>query len=245
MGLHMRTIWAKRRWKLREVMMATPGQLVKCIAEALSIPEPTVIQYDRLLAENGLRSKGGRGTSAAKVTPVDAANLLIAILGSPIAGASIKPAIEICKTYGRLPLKVGSQSIDTFKKLGFATVAKLPPAHALRDGIAAIIRAASVGESLIIPVPEEAPLTGPANDWHVSITLNGPTPWAEIVADASLGEAMSTEWGRLVYHNLKREPGDYFKRRYEDLHQSRHITFRSIRRIGALLDVRELNRAGA
>src|SRR5439155_17694246 len=87
-GLRTNAIWAKRRWKLREVLMATPGQLVKCIAEALGIPEPTVVQYDRLLAENGLRSKGGRGTSAAKVTAVDAANLLIAIMGSPVAGAS-------------------------------------------------------------------------------------------------------------------------------------------------------------
>src|SRR4051812_9790994 len=84
------------------VSMATPGQLVKCIAEALGIPAPTVVQYDRLLAENGLRSKGGRGNSAANVTPIDAANLLIAIMGSPVAGASIKPAIEVCKTYGKL-----------------------------------------------------------------------------------------------------------------------------------------------
>ena len=41
-GLRTNAIWAKRRWKLREVLMATPGQLVKCIAEALGIPEPTV-----------------------------------------------------------------------------------------------------------------------------------------------------------------------------------------------------------
>src|SRR5258705_2750991 len=102
-GLPTISIWAKRRWKLREVLMATPGQLVKCIAEALSIPEPSVVQYDRLLAENGLRSKGGRGTSAAKVTAGDAANLLIAIMGSPVIGASIKPAIEGCKIYGCLP----------------------------------------------------------------------------------------------------------------------------------------------
>src|SRR5258705_11448956 len=88
-GLPTIAIWAKRRWKLREVLMATPGQLVKCIAEALGIPEPTVVQYDRLLSENGMRSKGGRGTSAAKVTAVDAANLLIAIMESPVAGSPL------------------------------------------------------------------------------------------------------------------------------------------------------------
>ena len=58
-GLRIIAIWSKRKWPRRGIFMATPGQLVKCIAEALSIPEASVVQYDRLLAENGLRSKGG------------------------------------------------------------------------------------------------------------------------------------------------------------------------------------------
>jgi hypothetical protein len=225
-------------------MMATPGQLVKCIAEALSIPEPTVVQYDRLLAENGMRSKGGRGTSAAKVTPVDAANLLIAILGSPVAGASIKPAIEVCKTYGRLPVKLGgnSQTLKMSRKLGFSTVAKLSPSHTLRDGLAALIEGACVGESLIISAEDEegGPLTGPDNDWFVGITLDGPTPWAQIIIDASLGEGRPAETARFVYHSVKRDRdgGFWAPRGSGDLHQSRYITFRTIRRIGALLVAR-------
>ena len=166
-GLRMIAIWAKRRWKLQESLMATPGQLVKCIAEALNIPEPSVVQYDRLLAESGLRSKGGRGTSAAKVTAVDAANLLIAIMGSPVIGASIKPAIEVCRTYGRLPLKVGgnSENLKTFRTLGLTTISKLPTSHTLRDGIAALIEGASVGESLIIDFEDgEEPASGPETD---------------------------------------------------------------------------------
>ena len=59
--------------------MATPGQLVQVMADILGIPKATVTQYDRVLAEKGLRSKGGRGTSAARVTSRDAANLLIAL----------------------------------------------------------------------------------------------------------------------------------------------------------------------
>jgi hypothetical protein len=225
--------------------MATPGQLVECIAKALNLPLPTVVQYDRLLAENGLRSKGGRGTSAAKVTAKDAANLLLAILGSPVAGASIKPAIEVCKTYGRLPIKLGgtSQTMKTFRRLGFPTVAKLPPLHTLRDGIAAVIEGASVGESLIIPAePEEGeplgePLIGPENDWFVSITLDGPTPWAHIIADASLGAVRTTEMARFVYHSMKRDRdgGFWAPPGSGDLHQSRNITFKTIRRIGELL----------
>jgi hypothetical protein len=222
--------------------MATPGQLVECIATALNLPHPTVVQYDRLLAENGLRTKGGRGTSAAKVTARDAANLLLAILGSPVAGASIKPAIEVCKTYGRLPIKLGgsTQTMKTFRRLGFATVAKLPTSHTLRDGVAAVIEGACAGESLIIPTEpdvEGEPLSGPENDWFVSITLDGPTPWAQIIADASLGDVRKTEMARFVYHNIKRDRdgGFWAPPGSGDLHQSRNITFKTIRRIGELL----------
>jgi hypothetical protein len=225
--------------------MATPGQLVKCVAEALSIPVPTVVQYDRLLAENGLRSKGGRGTSAAKVTAVDAANLLIAIMGSPIVGASIKPAIEVCKTYGRLPVKVGvekaSEYPKIFRSLGLTTLSKLPTSHTLRDGVAALIEGASVGESLIIDYEDGGePGSSPETDWFVGLRIDGPTPWADIIADASLGDGTTEgttryQVGRFVYHNIKRTPGGTFKARREDIHQSRRITYKTIRRIGALL----------
>ena len=68
--------------------MATPGQMVQTMADVLGMPAATVSQYDRQLAEAGLRTTGGRGPSAAKVGATDAANLLIAILGSPVSGAS-------------------------------------------------------------------------------------------------------------------------------------------------------------
>ena len=67
--------------------MATPGQLVRTMATVLGVPEPTLTQYDRHLAEAGLRQIRGRGTSAAEVSAEDAANLLVAILGSPAVGA--------------------------------------------------------------------------------------------------------------------------------------------------------------
>lgn len=82
--------------------MATPGELVEVMADTLGINPATVTLYDRVLSENGLRSKAGRGTSAAKVSAKDAVNLLIAIL-APVAGASIKEAARACKLYGALP----------------------------------------------------------------------------------------------------------------------------------------------
>jgi hypothetical protein len=62
--------------------MATPGQLV-----------------DRVLAESGLRTTGGRGLSAAQVTAADAANLLLAICGA--GHSSDAMAIWIAQFVGR------------------------------------------------------------------------------------------------------------------------------------------------
>jgi hypothetical protein len=220
--------------------MATPGQLVKCIADALGIPEPTVVLYDRLLAENGLRSKGGRGTSAAKVTPTDAANLIIAILGSPLSGASIKSAIETCEAYGRLPMRLGGapENLRKLAALGFPTLAKLPHSHTLREALSALIEAAVEGEALIIPNDEDEddPLIGPLNDPFVAVTLQGPEKWAEIIADASLGEGNPDETARFVYHRQKKTSG---KRRKptcrDDMTQTRRISFKTIRRVAELL----------
>jgi hypothetical protein len=218
--------------------VATPGELVKCIAEALNIPEPTVIQYDRLLAESGFRTKGGRGLSAAKVTAEDAANLLIAILGAPVAGASIKPAIETCQTYGELRLRLVQNDINDFRKIGLPTLAKLSKSHTLRDGIVASIEALRAGESLTFPAdPEEGfnePLTGPETDWHSEITLQGPTPWAGI--NFGRFEIDESYLVHLVYHRGKRDRrGHWVHHDSGDLHQSRTITFKTIRRIAELL----------
>jgi hypothetical protein len=60
----------------------TPGQLVKAMSIALDTPLETVTQHDRNLAVAGLRTTGARGRNAPHVTTLDAARLLVAILGS-------------------------------------------------------------------------------------------------------------------------------------------------------------------
>jgi hypothetical protein len=62
--------------------LLTPGQLVNAVAISLNVPAETVVQHDRNLVVAGLRTKGGRGQSAPKVTPLDAARLVTAVLGS-------------------------------------------------------------------------------------------------------------------------------------------------------------------
>lgn len=58
----------------------TPGELVRLVASALDVPETVVGQHDRRLAEEGFRTKGGRGASAPQVIIDDAAKLIIATL---------------------------------------------------------------------------------------------------------------------------------------------------------------------
>ncbi len=66
----------------------TPGELVEVTADALRLPKVTVGAYYRLLREAGLITKGGRGRSAAELTPSDVATLLIAIMASETAVGS-------------------------------------------------------------------------------------------------------------------------------------------------------------
>lgn len=221
--------------------MASPGELVKCVAEVLHLPEQTVTLYDRQLAENGLRSRGGRGKSAAKVTATDAANLLIAILGSPVSGAAISSAALTCDTYGNLPLKLGGdlENRNIFAELGFPTLAKMGRIANLRSAVTALIEGAIKGEQLKIPNDEEpnAPIEGPDTYWHTQITLDGPTPWAQITADGSIGQPDAGHFARLVFHDGKRTAtGTWRKSPYRgDLHQSRYVSFRTIAPLASLL----------
>jgi hypothetical protein len=204
--------------------MATPGQLVQAIAEALGVPVETVTNYDRVLSENGMRSKSGRGRGAARVTPTDAANLLIAILGSPIAGASVKESANTCRTYGSLPVLghvCGTLSFAS-ARVGLRMLDELPKKHTLRDGISALIQSAASGEHYRVPAKHF--------DIGCTTTLVGPQPWAEIYAAGDIEGAKSAKFARRVYTwGEKPLPIE------SDLRQERRITYRTIRRIGLLL----------
>jgi len=210
--------------------MATPGQLVEAMAVSLGISVATVIQYDRQLAESGLRSKGGRGTSAAAVTAQDAANLLIAIAASPLAGPTVKEAVRTCDAYGSLKVLPRASWMHRFPKFGLPTLAGLPAGHSLREGLSALIDAVGKGEIFQIP-DREGPITA---DFCFGVRFEGPEPWAEILADGSMGEGKPA---RLVYTSARVAKG-FRKRRTArggDLHQSRSISFATIRALGSLI----------
>jgi hypothetical protein len=75
--------------------VASPGQFVRKFSQLLSIPEATIVLHDRNLVVAGLRSKSGRGNSAARVTARDAAHLLVAVLGSSL----VKDSVETVRRY--------------------------------------------------------------------------------------------------------------------------------------------------
>lgn len=59
----------------------TPGELVKIVASAFGESDKRLIPLDRVAAEDGLRrSTGGRGGSAPKMAPTDAASLVLMML---------------------------------------------------------------------------------------------------------------------------------------------------------------------
>lgn len=62
--------------------MATLTELVSALAESLGVPERTLSVCARYVREAGLISQKGRGPSAAKMAPADAANLLLGIMSA-------------------------------------------------------------------------------------------------------------------------------------------------------------------
>jgi hypothetical protein len=126
--------------------MASPRKLVRVVADMLGAPEATVIQHDRNLVAAGLRSKGGRGLSAAQVTSRDAANLLIAICGSSPFGASVKETVTTYRRYATLrafkDCKLGLSRV----KSQLPTLGSLPDEHTFLDALAALIDSIAAGE---------------------------------------------------------------------------------------------------
>lgn len=106
----------------------TPGQLVNAVAIALNVPAETVVQHDRNLVVAGLRTKGGRGHSAPKVTALDAARLVTAVLGSVRVLDSVN-TVRYCEQ------AIGTDADRLFPEI--------PPTHNFVEALAAIITEAN------------------------------------------------------------------------------------------------------
>ena len=230
--------------------MATPGELVKALATVLGVPEATVVQYDRQLAEAGMRSKSGRGRSAAHVTPRDATNLLIAIAASPVSGPSVKEASNTCKAYASLTFRA-EDSLQRFSELGLPALDQLPPTHTLGEAISLLIARAAAGEEIGNVADHQF------EKRSLSISFFGPQPAAEIYGYAlvelkiirstsTVGHESRSEHAFFRYSSaqaaLSGIPGFRFERmlaqpsdHFGDLGQVRMVTSRTIQSLGKLL----------
>lgn len=175
--------------------------MVKRIAEASGIPEATVTVHDRNLADAGLRTKGGRGRSAAKMSATDVANLLVAVAGSSM----VKDAVQTVEDYSALPSRSGSTSLrkdsQSFHHSGNSppgwdlssfpvpALQSLPANHSLRDALVALIEAAADGSleaaADSLPVQEfgrsrEEGSWKLRGFWGIEVSLSGPYPQAKI-----------------------------------------------------------------
>lgn len=174
--------------------MASPGELVKRVAEVLGAPEATVTVHDRNLAAAGLRTKGGRGKSAAKMTASDVANLLLAVAGSSM----VKDTVQTVEDYATLPWRTGETNVQTdrtashhgnagqvwnLEAFPIPSLQKLEADHNFRDALVALIEAASDGtlSSAIenLPRKEVQGHTIP-NLWRIEVILWGPYPQASV-----------------------------------------------------------------
>jgi len=121
--------------------MATPGQVVAALGALQGFPDrATITVCDRLLAEAGLRTKGGRGSSAAKMTARDMARVLAATL----AAVRPKDSVAVVKFLERPRWEpLGHRNDFAVLKREVPELAALAPDHSFIDAIEALIIAAA------------------------------------------------------------------------------------------------------
>lgn len=213
--------------------MATPAELVKAISDATGVPLATLVDIDRKLVKGKLRTKTGRGFSAARMTPLDAARLLTALLGSAQANASVDAVERYTRTQ---PDKSGS-SEKLFASAELDELVALPSRHSFVDALAALL-ASAAGGSL-------ARFMGanPARSLHIEVCAVTQETCARIqIADLPQSTNVSVEY-RAMHEPKKAGRVRSPKRRSRispqanagDLEESRRITERTILPIAKLL----------
>jgi len=117
--------------------MASPADLVEELSRLTGLPHATVVDIDRRLVIGGLRAKAGRGRNAARMTPLDAARLLTAILASPQANTSV----EAVERYTQTVVDRTRSTDRLYEATGHAELTKLPARHDFVAALEALITA--------------------------------------------------------------------------------------------------------
>jgi hypothetical protein len=197
--------------------MASPGELVRTIAEVLGVPEATVTVLDRNLVVAGLRTKRGRGPSAAEVTTLDGARLLIAGILSP---APVTSTAEVVGWYSQLVAKpvpwrtlvphqgpgdfYGADD-DTWRDCrNLPNLGRLPAGHRFDDALAALMEDAYHMRRASLP--------------EVMVSLYRPIPYARIEVDGAFRQWVAYYDPNIPTHadNIEAlwDTDDYIKDKY-------------------------------
>lgn len=211
--------------------MASPAQLVQTISSVTGVPLATVVDIDRKLVKAKLRSKGGRGFNAARMTPLDAARLLVAVLGS----AQANTAAEAVLRYSLTAADTEWSSRNLIAAAPLDDLAALPPRHSFVDAIAALIASAATGSLASKVGDAEAPIIEVfaftrATRGRIRIAglpsgVTASVEYVPVAAGAKAGPAKKIGRSRMAL--MEDSTGD--------LEQSRRITERTIFPIAELL----------
>ena len=113
--------------------MATPPELMQAVSEATGVALPTVVDMDRRLVKAKLRTKGGRGLNAARMTPLDAARLDTQRFW--LACSRTQPRRQILRYYEQTrPGQVTGSNSGLFGNIGLDDLAELAPGHGFVEG---------------------------------------------------------------------------------------------------------------
>jgi hypothetical protein len=124
-----------------DIRMAGPAQLVDMVSSTTGIPRATIVDIDRRLVKANLRAKGGRGLHAARMTSIDAARLITALLASSQANASV----EAVERYARTRVDPARSSDGGYRAAALDDLMSLPAEHNFVAALAALIEGAARG----------------------------------------------------------------------------------------------------
>jgi hypothetical protein len=224
-------------------LVASPGELVRKFSELLGIAERTIVLHDRNLVVAGLRSKSGRGNSAARMTARDAAHLLVAVLGS----SHVKDSAETVRRYRETRFHK-SASAGGYADSTIAALRNLPPDHSFVDAVEALIAVAADGSLETAMEVYVSEIEGEKIGYEAIMEITVQTPG--LLGDISIRGGSASGHGRYGLpnpydqHQSLHPPSDEveaWKKKVNDYHvesdliQYRKVTEKTILELGRLL----------
>jgi hypothetical protein len=203
--------------------MATLSALVKAIAAVQGFDENQVLWIARYLREDGLISQGGRGRGGARMSALDAANLLIGVNspGSAKQSAMLVPEIAKMPLINDFSIRASEDDWDAARS-GDALSLAFRRRSEFRNVLVALIEAFGGGESSFL-----------VSTQSVKVVFYGPLLSASVYIGEANPERDGDVWASAQFSSseeLVEEDGET-----PDNEISRAFTQRTLRRVAEVL----------